>query len=350
MAPKKTSSMSTAPSSTLPSAPTSQAPVTPSRRPNRPAAILTTPRTPSGPRLPNTSSSSISGSGSGPSSTRSGRSYLPGDTGIPAGLGSRRRNSTARPQGSPSSPSWRTSGLANLAKSCHIPIEDLPVQASSPAPDRDPDSVSGSLSPSTQPQEEEDVQTVSGVVSDNNEEQQTTTPTTKPFSGTEDEIDILPDDSSSATTTAIPTGRTAMEREMQWFLSLPHEERHAIHLANPFAVPDEMNEWVNDNLGTRPSSPPPQTQLGNRAAWSPPPQASHESFFEDLYERTMDARQGDTSPHLERRITARASNEHSTFPTRHPRPPTKPSHLPPRHLRNRTHHVRKSHAPTPLPH
>ena len=96
-----------------------------------------------------------------------------------------------------------------------------PWPPNSPAPNLDPDRVSGSLSPSTQPQEEENVQTVSEVVAYNNEEQQTVTPTTKPFCGTEDEIDILPDDSSSATTTAIPTRRTTMEQEMQWFLSLP---------------------------------------------------------------------------------------------------------------------------------
>ncbi|CAO1605275.1 hypothetical protein XANCAGTX0491_008796 [Xanthoria calcicola] len=123
-----------------------------------------------------------------------------------------------------------------------------------------------------------------------------------------------------------------MEREMQWFLSLPHEERHAIHLANPFAIPDDMNEWVNDNLGTRPPSPPSHTQTGNRARWSPPPQASHESFFEDLYERTMDARESDTSPHQEESAAEESQPEPAMntapFPPGIPVPPRVPSVFP----------------------
>ncbi|KAI4222603.1 MAG: hypothetical protein L6R36_006031 [Xanthoria steineri] len=162
------------------------------------------------------------------------------------------------------------------------------------------------------------------------------TPTTKPFNGTEDDtlpIDILPDDSSSATTTTIPTRQTAMEGEMQWFLSLPHEERHAIHLANPFAIPNDMNEWVNDNLRTRPPSPPSHTQTGNRARWSPPPQAQHESFFEDLYERTMDARKSATSSHPEESAEeSRAAPEPAMitapFPPGIPVPPRVPSIFP----------------------
>ncbi|KAI4262584.1 MAG: hypothetical protein L6R42_002242 [Xanthoria sp. 1 TBL-2021] len=296
MAPKKPPRRSTARLSASPSAATIPAAFTPSRRPDRPSAILTTPHTPSGPRLQDSGSSSIGGNDSGPSSTRSGRSYLPNDTGISPGPGSRQRRPTVSLESSPGTLFRRASGVVGLPDIPQTSIEDQFERAGSLAPQINQDRVSGSLLSTNQQQDlkDEDTHNVSRVPALNNEGQQTMAPTTKPFTSAENDrqpINIRHDNPASATTTTIPTRRTAMERKMQWFLSLPHEERHADHLSNPFAVPDDIDEWVGDNLGSLSLSPPSQPQMGNRAKWCMPPQPEHESLFDDLYERTMQRRE-----------------------------------------------------------
>ena len=54
-----------------------------------------------------------------------------------------------------------------------------------------------------------------------------------------------------------------MEDALMEFLSLPSEERHVHHVANPFAVPDDMDKWVRANLGSKSPSPPssPHTHM-----------------------------------------------------------------------------------------
>lgn len=305
MAPKKPPRRSTARLPASPSAAKIPAAVTLPRRPDRPSAILATPHTPSGPRLPDPGSSSIGSNDSGPSSTRSGRFNLPNDTGIPLGPGSRHRRPAVSLESSPGTPFWRASGVASLPDIPQTSIEDQFERAGSLAPQINQDRVSGSLLSTNQQQDlkDKDAHTVSRVLALHNEGQQTMAPTTKPFTSAENDrqpINIRPDNPASATTTTIPTRRTVMEREMQWFLSLPHEERHADHLSNPFAVPDDMNEWARDNLGSRSPSPPSQTQMGNRARWCMPPQPESESFFSDLYEDVMYARGNNASLHSEK--------------------------------------------------
>ncbi|KAL8923511.1 MAG: hypothetical protein Q9172_003084 [Xanthocarpia lactea] len=107
---------------------------------------------------------------------------------------------------------------------------------------------------------------------------------------------ILPDDAGLTDTapasTSIIICRTAMEDELMQFLSLPYEERHAHHVANPFAMPDDMDKWVRANLGYKSPSPPssPHTQMESRERCCMPPSSEEEGFFADLYERTMQDR------------------------------------------------------------
>ncbi|KAL9031311.1 MAG: hypothetical protein Q9180_006816, partial [Flavoplaca navasiana] len=82
-----------------------------------------------------------------------------------------------------------------------------------------------------------------------------------------------------------------MEREIQRFFSLSLEERHAGHLANPFAVPDDMDGWVSNRVGSHFPPPPSPNQMEHRVKWNMPPQPEYESFFEDAYESIMQARE-----------------------------------------------------------
>ncbi|KAL8909789.1 MAG: hypothetical protein Q9171_004908 [Xanthocarpia ochracea] len=90
-----------------------------------------------------------------------------------------------------------------------------------------------------------------------------------------------------------------MEDELMQFLSLPYEERHAHHLANPFAMPDDMDKWVRANLGSKSPSPPKSshTQMESPERRSMPPSEEEGGFFADLYEMTMQDR---ASPESER--------------------------------------------------
>ena len=233
-------------------------PITPPRRPNRPSAILTTPRTPSGARPPDSGSSSVGADASEPSSTRSGRPYLPDDTGIPAWIGSRRPRSAVRLEGSPITPSRRGHEVVNPSQVPQTPIDDQFERTDSLAPSLDQDTLSASPASSTQLHEDQHAQTVDRCLTPDNEEQEITSHTTKPFTSAEnnqEQSDIRPENPASATTTNIPTHRTAMERDIQSLLSLPHEKRHADHQSNHFAVPDDMDDWVRDNLGSHSPSP-----------------------------------------------------------------------------------------------
>ncbi|KAL8636176.1 MAG: hypothetical protein Q9226_009282, partial [Calogaya cf. arnoldii] len=127
-------------------------------------------------------------------------------------------------------------------------------------------------------------------------------------------ISVRPENPASATTTSIPTRRTAMERDIQSLLSLPQQERHADHHSNPFAVPDGMDGWVRDNLGSRSPSPPSQSRMENRATWCMPPQPEYESFFDDAYESIMLARGSNTSNHWKEEETTEPEPAIATAP------------------------------------
>ncbi|KAL8782263.1 MAG: hypothetical protein Q9213_005537 [Squamulea squamosa] len=328
MAPKKPSRRSPVRSRTSSSIIATPATVTPSRRPNRPSAILTTPRTPLGPREVDSDFSSGGPGTSSRSSTRSGRSYLPGDTGIVPERGSR-RSSVLTNLNNISTPSQRRSRAAFSSSSDILEISSAEqserIGTPTPGPSHgDPSSRPAPDLPLTDQNQNLKVHTRQSVTEapvPKNDLQEIISSKTNHFQYIPNDDrpgdsqannigpnDIRPDDihadvllshdiqpSSDQAPTATIVRRTTMERELMRFLSLPHEERHALHLANPFAVPGDMDEWVRNNLGSRSPSPPlsPRSRMGNRSTWCMPPHTGGGGgSFADLYWSTIQARGG----------------------------------------------------------
>ncbi|KAL8767873.1 MAG: hypothetical protein Q9209_005765 [Squamulea sp. 1 TL-2023] len=299
--------------------------VTPSSRPNRPPAILTTPRTPLGPTEVDSDFSSGGVDTSSRSSTRSGRSYLPADTGILPGHG-RRRSSVLTNHRMSSAAFSSSSGILETSFAGQSERFGTPTPgpshggpSSQPAPDLP-------LTDQDQSPNVQSTQSVKDIPVSNSELQEKICLKTNHFQHLQSDDrpsdiqghsirpnDIRPnhiqvdavssygirpdrDQPAAAAPTATIVRRTTMERELMHFLSLPHEERHALHLANPFAVPEDMEEWVRNNLGSRSPSPPlsPRSRMENRSTWCMPPHAGGGGSFADSYWSTIQGR-GDLS-------------------------------------------------------
>ncbi|KAL8732771.1 MAG: hypothetical protein Q9166_002553 [cf. Caloplaca sp. 2 TL-2023] len=229
--------------------------------PERSQASLTTPRTPSTPRpaqnkstLPNVAIGS-----SGRSSTRSGRAYLPEDTGISPGR--RRRRSSAVTRASDSStPSRKASGIsaATSQTTPQTPVSNPPGQIVSDlaVPDRP-----RSLSPLS-------YTTFFPEARQHNETQ-----------------------NKRQTNNAAPPNIALEEQslptlDIDEFIRMPHWERNA-DLPDPWEAPESTDEWVRENLGYR--SPSPRHEIVMRPGLSSV--AEPGGFFADLYQRTMQDRE-----------------------------------------------------------
>ncbi|KAL8995444.1 MAG: hypothetical protein Q9169_004815 [Polycauliona sp. 2 TL-2023] len=348
MAPKTIarSSMRRAPSRS--SASIAPAAITPPRQTARPSVNLTAPRTPPGPfmtAVPHSSDSTITAPRTpfGPSesavphssdstitaeslrsATRSGRSYLPSDTGTPTRPASRRQGSAKAPGNIPTAPVKSTSRVEALSKALPPATEERRRLIGTPAPQSISDALprtaasNGPVASLQQDSINKDVGIPNRHLASNNGIQQTISPATKPLTIAQNTIQPNKPQPAGrldpATAITMPVRRTAMECETQWFLSLPHEERYADHHANPFAVPDDMEDWVREHLGSNSPSPPSPGEMGNRARWNMPPQPEHESFFAEAYEDIMQARDSSPTSHLDRDTMDTESESQSTEP------------------------------------
>ncbi|KAL8702557.1 MAG: hypothetical protein Q9201_004274 [Fulgogasparrea decipioides] len=210
----------------------------------------------------------------GRSSTRSGRPYLPEDTGIPSNGSSSKKRSRAATAGSPSESSRRQRFFATTNGSPSTPSRRvstvlIPTHNHGEATPSKPDLANPISSNKTQNEPRLELDP------NGHEIPQQPRPYPRDWKSISSPASKAPEQLMTPTNSTIDNSH----------LSSRHQKRGARQNA-PLAIQEDMDEWVKANWGSGRQTSPPSIEDSEA---SPRPYAPG-GFFEDLYELTIQAR------------------------------------------------------------